>query len=270
MASYAEYAKKQDALDNEISDAAAATQDRKDNPESQIPERFRNKSAEDIAQSYVELEKKFSQQGNDLGQMRKTLDEFIRLQSEAGVSNNKDPEQDEKPKTIDDLYSDTEGTIRDVVDKAAGDRLEKVEKELAEARLKEELEELSRDFPSWQKDTQSEQFIEWIKKDPIRQQTALIASQHNNTAAARSLIGTWYEVQAARTAADKAQRESALRDGALEGSGGSHGGTSQVFSRRALMDKRIAAKRGDDSAQQYLIDNREAIAIAYEEGRISD
>lgn len=269
MASYADYAKKQEDLDKEISDAAAATQDRKDNPESDIPERFRNKSAAEIAQSYTELERKFSQQGNDLGQMRKTLDEFIRLQSEAGVTK-QDPEQEEKPKTIDDLYTDTEGTIRDVVDKAAGERLEKVEQELEKKRVQEELEELTKEFPSWQKDVQSEGFIEWIKKDPIRQQTAIIASNTNNTAAARSLISTWYEVNAARQAAEKATRESALRDGSLEGSGGSHGGATQVFSRRALMEKRIAAKRGDDSAAQYLTDNREAIAIAYEEGRISD
>lgn len=269
MASYADYAKKQDELETEILDAASATQDRKDNPDTTIPERFRNKSAEEIAQSYVELERKFSQQGNDLGQMRKTLDEFIRLQSEAMVTK-PDPEDDEKPKTIDDLYTDAEGTIRDVVAKEAGERLERVERELATNKVREELEALTQEFPSWRTDVESPGFIEWIKKDPIRQQTALIASQHNNTAAARSLISTWYEVNAAKQATEKVQREAQLRDGSLEGSGGSHGGTAQVFSRRALMEKRVAAKRGDEAAQQYLFDNREAIAIAYEEGRISD
>lgn len=270
MANYADYAKKADQLDTEIDDAAKGTQDRKDNPDTSIPERFRGKSAEEIANSYVELERKFSQQGNDLGQMRKTLDEFIRLQSEATATKQDSQQSEPQPKTIDDLYSDTEGTIREVVDKAAGERLEKVEQELAKTRLEAELAEITRDFPTWRQDTQSEEFLEWVKRDPIRLQTAIIASEQSNTAAARSLISTYYEVQAAKKAANELSRKAALRDGTLEGPSGSHGGTEQTFSRRALMEKRIAAKRGDDAAAQYLLDNREAIAIAYEEGRISD
>jgi hypothetical protein len=56
----------------------------------------------------------------------------------------------------------------------------------------------------------------------------------------------------------------------LESAGGGVSERVQKFSRRDLMKKRIAAKQGDDEASEFLKLNADAIAIAYEEGRVVD
>jgi len=270
MANYADYAKKQDQLEAEIDESAQGAQDRKDNLASEIPERFAGKSPEEISKSYVELERKFSQQGNDLGALRKTVDEFIQLKSNADKQE-EDLEKQETPTTLDDIYADPDTAIRKVIESEAGERIAKLEEQLAQQKVAEDVGRLDVEFPGWRAESQKPEFAEWVQKDPIRLQTALMASQQNNAAAARSVISTWYEVQSATKAREQLTRDSKLRDATLESGGGTHsGGGERTFSRRELMDTRVAAKRGDGKAEKFLSDNREAIVIAYEQGRISD
>ncbi len=68
------------------------------------------------------------------------------------------------------------------------------------------------------------------------------------------------------------KRNSELRSkhAQLEGGTASPHETVQTFSRSELMQKRIDAKRGNPEAESWLRQNREAVAIAYEEGRIVD
>ncbi len=48
------------------------------NPESQIPDKFKGKSTEEVIQSYQELESQLGKQGQELGELRKTFDSYIK------------------------------------------------------------------------------------------------------------------------------------------------------------------------------------------------
>ena len=262
MAKYQDYVGgNQDELDQEIDDASQRSEDRRaGNPD--IPERFANKSAEEIAQSYVELERRFSQQGNDLGEMRKTLDEFIRVQSAPEVQTR----EPEKKASIDDLYEDADTTIRRVVQKETGDRIARLEQELAAERSKAQIKELSTRYDGWEAEVQKPEFVEWVKSAPYRLRLAQLADTQGDTVAAEGLLDMWWK----EGKNDAPARRDDVRRASLESGGGRAASREVKFSRTELLKKRLAAKRGDPNAIEYMTNNAEAIAIAYEKGRITD
>jgi hypothetical protein len=59
-------------------------------------------------------------------------------------------------------------------------------------------------------------------------------------------------------------------DASLEGPSATPVTSDEVFSRAELMLKRVQAKQGNRAAAEWMKQNAERIAIAYEEGRIVD
>jgi hypothetical protein len=100
MAKYEDYAA---GIESEIGDAQAASDQRARDAETgrYIPERFKNKDLTDVIQSYEELEKLNSRQAQDLGSMRKTVDQLLDIQKQQASSPAQEPS---KPVSVDDLY----------------------------------------------------------------------------------------------------------------------------------------------------------------------
>lgn len=270
MAKYEDYVKKADDLQDEIDTAADQSTDRRESdPETQfeLPEQFRGKSPEDIAKSYTELQRAYSRQGNDLGEMRKTLDEFIRLNSTPDTS--KPDPSDAKPVSIDDLYTDAEEAISRVVTKRTDSRIVELEKELANARLQVRVDSLESKFPGWKDSTQKPEFINWVQDSPYRMRLAQAADGYDMDAA-EELLGLYQEVSTARSQERKSQRKQDLRKATLESAGPDSPDPETRYSRTDIINARIKAKRGDVEATNWLASHGDAIAFAYEDGRIDD
>lgn len=267
MASFSDYAEKQeDNLQDEIDSADKQTADRKD-ADNQIPDRFKDKSVEEVVQSYTELEKRFSQQGNTLGEMRKVLDDQI-LQRNT-VEETTTPEASEV--SLDDLYEDPDKVVRRVVGEETDARLEAMEKELAHTKVQAAVADLTRKHPSWEQDVRSEEFETWVNSTPIRARMSRIVRETGDPTAADELLTEYYGAKKSTAdAARTAQREQALDDASLESSGAQVTHGEQTFSRTELMNIRIAAKQGNREAADWLKANQNAIAYAYEEGHITD
>lgn len=271
MAKFEEYAEKYlntDGLDAEIEQAAQESTDRKaDNPT--LPERFQGKSAEEIAASYTELETAYSRQGNDLGQLRTTMDEFIRLQSQPAPQQ-EIPKAD--PVSIDDIYDDPNAAIRKVVDEVAGDKIAKLEAALETERFNGQMAGLDAKYDGWRNLGQTPEFVNWAQSNSYR---ARMAAEGNagDLGAADALLEMWYDQHGpAAQEKERAQRDTSLRNAELE-SGGTDGGFDDDdwrMSRHEIMTHRIAAKRGDQTSDMWLKSNAERIAIAYEENRVTD
>lgn len=267
MAKYADYVKKNEELESEIQDAAQNSQDRQvaGNPGFELPERFKDKPLEEVAKAYVELEKAYSRQGNDLGKMRQAMDEYLALQS---------PQQSEAPTkqepiTIDSLYDDTEGAIQRGVEKYAGDRIKTLEAELARAKLETRVQSLSEKYEGWEQTVQSPEFQNWVMESSYRQRLAQAADKWDLDAA-EDLLGMYNDVRGVNSTQAKAERDRALRDATLETGAASVPAQEQVFSRTGLTAMRVKAMQGDREAKAFLQKNAEAIAIAYESGNITD
>lgn len=271
MARYQDYVKQDDELDNEIQDAAEQTEDRKnaDNPTTfDLPDRFKDKSAEEIAQSYIELEKAYSRQGNDLGRMRETYDKFIEnLQSDEATTNASD--EATAPASIDDLYDDTEGTIARVANREVGSRVEKLEQELAQARLQTKIDALGEKFGDWQSTVQSDEFLNWVQESPYRLRMAQQADKFDMDAA-EEILGLWNDRKGLTDLRQEAERDRRLSEASLESSSAEAPRSEKKYSRSEIMENRIRANHGDPQAQDWLRAHAEGIAIAYEEGNLTD
>jgi len=265
MANYADYVKND--IDDEIVNAAENKQAR-DEKGRFIPDRFKDKSAAEIAESYTELEKLNSRQAQDLGDMRKTVDQLLELQSQKPVS----PEEKVTAPalTVDDLYDDADGNIRRLAREESSDRIEALEKKLAERETNDGIAIITSKFPTWREDAQTPEFLEWVREKKSR--IMLIqAADALDFDAAEELLGSYYDQHAQEpvdTVEDNTQQQ--LRDATLES--GSPAPTELVdsYSRSELMEYRIAANQGSQQAQRFLAAHADAIAQAYAEGRIVD
>jgi hypothetical protein len=265
MAKFEDYAK--DDLDNEIVEAAEGTETRKEQspPAYEMPERFKGKTPEEIARSYQELETLSSRQANDLGTMRQTVDELLQ-----STSSLQEPPVEREPITVDDVYDDPEAAIQSAIEASpTTDRIAKLEQELQQARLQTQMADLSTRHEGWQDTVQSPEFKAWVAESAYRTRITQAANAWDMDAA-EEILSLYRDVRNV-----SAQREDAARDGALQNAS-LESGTAEVthgeqtFSRAELMDHRIKAKHGFPESIAYLAQNSEQIAIAYEEGNITD
>lgn len=277
MARFEDYTKdlpgpEPDALEAEIVDAATAAGERQEaatGSSFEMPDRFKGKSPEEIAQSYLELERLNSRQAQNLGAMRKTVDELVVLQLRNTGSDGQD-KPSKKPVTVDAFYAEPDETIRKAAREEADARVQSLEQELMAERAQRARTEFSTKFPTWENDVKDPAFLSWIQAKPHRLRLAQSADR-GDFGAAEELFGTYYDY---RDVATQKQNKQKLKEQAkavtLETSGADVPDPTETISRQFLLDKRLLAKRGNREAADWLKSNAERVAIAYEEGRIVD
>lgn len=265
MAKYEDYVKRQaenDDLQREIDEAGEQESRR----QAQLPERFRNKSAEEIAQSYVELERKFNERNDAMGDLRRQVDELVALETVRQTQ----PEPDPEPVTVDDFYEDVEGTIASVVERRTSKKIEELERQVAESKQQAALREFESLHPNWREEAQSPEFQEWVNASSYRQRLVQQADKYDFDAA-NDLFEMYHDShRKQREERDEKVRSRQLRDAELESGGAEAYDTEPRFSRREIINHKIQAKHGNTASQDWLRDNGDAIAIAYEEGQVTD
>lgn len=260
MARYEDYAK--GSLDQEIEEAGEG-QEARSNVPSSVLSRFEGKSVEDILASYAELEKAYSKQGNKMGELRKSFDDYVLLQSQKPA----EPEVPEEPITSDELYDNPEVAVSKIVERKTKDRLAKLEEELYKAKLQTAQERFEAKYPDVQKIVTDPAFVNWVQEKPHRMRLAQAANQYDFDAA-EELFGLYEDSRPRKQT--KQNRRQAVASAALESTNAEPAQLDEVVSRSLIVQAKLAAKRGDREAEQWLRQNAEAIAIAYEEGRIVD
>jgi len=268
MAKFEEYAERHvgtDGLSQEIEDAQRQTEEKRS--VETVPDRFAGKTREEIAAAWVEADKAMSRQGNELGELRRTVNDLSTKLKEV----QEQPKREPTPVTIDELYEDPNKAIRRVVEEDTNHRIEQLEQEVKAAQTAAMVAEGRRIFetkhPNY-KDTMTDpDFLGWIKGSNIRVALASAADQ-GNFEAADELFSTYKDLKQVKTTKSPPRSEAA-RQVALERSGGGNPAPNETYSRHELQEKRIAAQRGDRKAAAWLAANADSISSAYAEGRLS-
>ena len=240
-----------------------------------IPERFEGKSAEDVAKSYVELEKLNSRQAQDLGEQRKLTDSLIQMVQPPSVSSGDSygPTNEQTANvTVDELYEKPQETIEKVASSIADTRVKELEERLSRYEGNANLEVLEKKHPRWQETVDTPEFKNFVTDKQYRQRLAVAASQ-NDLQAADELLEMYEDVTGVSDRRDADQRRAVdLQNATLEtGAAPLRSGTSdQMFSRSDLLEMRIRAQQGDDKAERKLNSLKPDIMKAYEEGRVTD
>lgn len=272
MAKIADYVQKQDQVTKELEAVASQPAKTSNIPES-VKTRFAGKTPEEIMESFAEAQALISRQGQELGELRKTAQILIELQSTTPQQEPAKPAKPEKRITSDDLYDNPEGTIATVVQKESqktSERVEALEKELAKRTATEIEVRLESKYKGWKQEIANPEFLDWVKESPIRVQLAVAANNWNEDSA-NDLLERWYERKGiVRQAQAQVEREQQFRNASLESSSPVDIEQVPTYSRHELEKHRMAAKHGNRTSEAYLKAHGPAITQAYREGRITD
>ena len=221
--------------------------------EIKVPEKFADKSAGEIAQSYVELEKELGRKNNEVGELRKLTDQYLTQEL-----TRHDPKKEETALEYEDLLEDPTRSIESVVNP----KLDEINKKLALQEQARELQAFQTKYPEYQEVGASEEFLNWANANEYRKRQFDAAQQFDFTAAG-DLLDTYMDQTASlREAAEegkKTKREKDLKAAGSEPAG--TGETSQkMWTRAELLEMRKDPDKWDMMQPE--------IIKAYQENRV--
>lgn len=218
-----------------------------------VPEKFSGKSAEEIAQSYVELEKELGRKNNEVGELRRLTDQY--LQQEL---TRHDPKKEDAPLDFDTLVEDPTKSIESVVSPRIDEISRRIEKQEQQLRLKE----FQTQHPDYLEIGGSEEFQNWAKASPYRARQLQAADQFDFDAASELLDTFKQQATALREAAEKGKQ--VKRETDLKNAGGETAGTGEssqkVWTRIELLELRKDPDKWDAMQSE--------IIKAYQENRV--
>lgn len=231
-----------------------------DEPDLDIPEKFRGKGLKDIIKSYTSLEQEFGRKSNEVGELRRLADEIIKQNLElntGGIPAKKKLE-------VDDLLEDPEKAISSAVEN--NPRLKQLEERLINEERAKAKQAFENKHPDWVDVVNNPQFQSWVTSSPMRTKIFQEANASYDYQAGAELLDLYKEIYSTKIAEakgeQKAAREKALKAATVE-KGSTGQSSKKIFKRDELMNmiKYNREKYNDPAFQAELVK-------AYAEGRV--
>lgn len=237
--------------------------------ESALPEKFRNKSAAEIAEMYLNLEKDHGRLANEVGDTRKLVDRVLDLQANQQPSRREEEPEDDFNIDATDLLNDPKGTLEKVLARREAKLQEAYEARIRQIEGHLGVQQLQSKHGDFQQITNDPEFLDFVKGNPYRAKIAQEAVQNGDVGAVDYLITEWkdrhpaapQEEEVRSPGKDPLQR---AREASLEGSGsGESRSSGKVYSRQALIRMKLQDPEayGDPAFQAEILK-------AYNEGRV--
>lgn len=232
----------------------AIAQDQEDDG---LPDKYRNKSPEEIAKMHMEAEKLLGRQSSEVGELRKIVDDFVKAQLDTKIA----PEQQVEEEV--DWYSDPEQALNNAINKHP--KIKEAEQLSVAMRQQTALAQLQEKHPDFQKILQDKSFGEWVSKSKIRLQLFKQADAQYDAEAADELLSTWKERQqftSQAVANEQAERKRQVKSASTGNASGSGEAPSKKIYRRADL---IKLMQTDPDRYMSMADE---IQTAYAEKRV--
>lgn len=226
--------------------------------QTEVPEKYRNKSPQELVRMHQEAEKALGRKGSEVGELRKVVDDYIQSQQ----AEKQAPTQPAAEDQI-DWYDDPDKAIEQRINNHP--KMKEFEQAQVQAQRATSLATLERKHSDFREVLSDEAFGEWVTASKIRTQLFLAADQQYDADAADELISNWKErktLAARTTEADKASRKDAVKDASNGGAQGSQSPTRKKKYRRADI---IKLMNTDRERYESMSDD---ILLAYAEGRV--
>lgn len=222
--------------------------------------KFEGKSAEELLESYKNLQSAYGRMANDLGTQRKLTDQLLDLKRDGDLQQNT-PEPlkvdaadllDDPTKTLDAYIAQREARIREEYDS----KLSHFESQLVQDKFMAK-------HPDFMELGQDPDFLEWAQNNPIRARVASAAA-NGDWDSADALL-TEYKSQPKPSKAPPADAgvAAAAKVGLESSAQGGESNTGKVYRRADLIDLKINKPHvyGDPAFQAEILK-------AYSEGRV--
>ena len=242
--------------DDSITESFEETEEQFEEEVNSVPEKYQNKSIEELVQMHQEAEKLVGKQSSEVGELRKVVDEYIHQQTQLTQQTNEPVEEI-------DFFSEPDKAVSNAIENHPSVR--EAKQVAQEYRKTTALSQLQSKHPEMNTILQDEKFLEWIKGSNVRTRLLQQADQQFDVEAADELFSTWKERQqmiGTTADAEKSQRKQQVKAASTGSSSGSGEKASRKIYRRADI---INLMRTDPARYQALSDE---ILKAYAEGRV--
>ena len=243
-------------FEEQVTETPAVEQTPEPVVENVIPDKYKNKSLDDIVKMHQEAEKMIGRQAQEVHEVRSLADQLLKRQLEA----DKTPNVESAPEV--DFFENPQDSIKRAIENNPA-VLEAKQANLELKRMKT-AQQLAAKHPDMQTIVQDTGFQEWVKASPVRLSLYAKADAEFDFGSADELLSTYKELKQVRNnnvqEAGKQQKAQALKAAGVD-SGGSGEVTKKVYRRADLIRLNI------ENPERYAALQPEIIA-AYAEGRV--
>jgi hypothetical protein len=249
-----------DMLENEVDEIQQEPEAQVEQPQEEpnLPEKYQNKSLEEVVQMHQEAEKLLGRQSSEVGELRKVVDDYISSQAQPPA-----PQQTVEPEDDIDYFTDPQGAVNRAIENHP--KIREAQEYSTQYKKQTSLAMLQSKHPDMQEILNDSKFAEWIKASKIRTQLFVAADQQYDADSADELFTLWKERKtvAQQTAnVEKQARKQTLKAANTGNARGSAEGSRKKVYRRADI---IKLMKNDPDRYQALSDE---IMAAYAEGRV--
>ena len=223
---------------------------------SELPEKYRAKSLEEVVRMHQEAEKLIGKQAQEVGEVRKLADELLKQNLDSKQQHIKE----EEPEV--DFFENPQKAVQATIDRhpdvlaarQAGQEFKRMQIQ----------QKLVQDHPDYSQVVNDSEFQSWVKSSPIRLGLYAKADGEFDYDSANELLSTFKQLRGIKAKeseqASTAQRTKSMKAAQVD-VGGSGESSKRVYRRADL----IRLKMTDPSRYEALSDE---IMQAYSEGRV--
>lgn len=228
-------------------------------PEVELPEKYQGKSAAEIVAMHQEAERRMSEQGNELSNLRSTLDAMAFQSSTAA-------EPEKESITEADFFSDPTNTVNRAIESHPA--LRQAQEMAQKMAYAQGLATLQQRHPDLQDVVGSAKFREWVQASSARMARYQKADQMGDVEEADDLISTFKQLNQVEVKTKEASKK-AQKQAVRSASTGAVRGNSDVQGSRRVYRRADIRELMRTRPQRYE-DLQDEIMQAYVEGRVRD
>lgn len=226
-------------------------------PEDNIPEKYRGKTAAELARMHQEAEKLLGRQSSEVGELRKVVDSYIQTQLSQQAPKNEQDDEDV------DFFVDPDKAVARAIERHP--KIRQAEQVTQAYQKQNALATLQQRHPDMSQILQDPKFAEWVQGSKIRTQLFIAADQQYDHESADELFTLWKErkgVVQQTAEVEKAQRKQQVKAASTGNARGNPDGNHRKVYRRADI---IKLMKTDPDRYMAMSDE---IMKAYQEGRV--
>lgn len=226
--------------------------------EEELPDKYRGKSAADIARMHQEAEKALGRQGNEIGELRRVFDDFVQTSARSQQQPQQEPAEEV------DYFVDPKSAVqRQIETHPALQQAQAVAVEMQKAQGVAQLQSKHEDLKEV---LSSQDFSDWVRASPVRQRLYQEADQGMSVQAADELLTTFKQLR--QTAQTSQNVSTQARKNAVRGAstGSSRNNPDGQRSGRIFSRAQIRRLMKNDPEQYEAMQPQ--IMAAYAEGRV--
>lgn len=232
--------------------------------ESAVPDKFKDKSLEEVIESYTNLEKEYGRKNNEVGELRKLADQLLEIQTKSvspdSGGNTSHHHDDEEENDI-DFWDDPQKALNQSLEN--NPTIKELESYVQTDKATKSLEKLKEHHSDYEKVLNDSHFASWLNENPTRAKLLQEANVNYDPDLAAEIISLYklnsgdYNTDTTNDDLRKAQVENSTSTPTAK-----QGKSKKKYYRRADLLK-LRMQNPEKYHSMY-----EEIAAAYKEGRV--